>query len=357
MKYFVTILCVFFLIGCKDKSSQPTNTTPYTETRNNESKYQITINGSCSYVGELNSNSIYGFMSDEEAKEGLSKTMKYTGLPANFQIMASDVDNACAVIKTLPNGSMERYIMYSQEFMMAVRDMTKNHWAEISILAHEIGHHLAGHTLIMEKNRPDLELEADKFSGFILYKMGASLADAQIAMKTLSPEEANSSHPGKKARLAAITNGWVSAKEQTGGSSTKIEPDAPPAASLEEVDTQELENEKEVRTVINKWIVSIEDKNIDDFAFYLTSDYTYESADGIKRTYETRVAKLKKIFADNSYINIDYNIASIRLSDNSNAVVSFYQTYQSEKFNDKGYKYLYFRNESGRWKIYKETFF
>lgn len=352
MRYLPIILLGFVFAKCKSKSSDPAIPD---DTKNIESKYQITINGSCSYVGELNSNLVYGFLSDEEAKEGLNKTMKYTGLPANFQIMAADVDNACAVIKTKSNGSMERYIMYSQEFMMAVRDMTKNNWAEVSILAHEIGHHLAGHTLLMEKNRPDLELEADKFSGFILYKMGASLADAQIAMKTFSPDTGNSSHPGKKARLAAITNGWVAAKEQI-GDKTKVHTDAPPA-DLEEVNTEELDNEKDIRSVINSWIVSIENKDIDRFASYITYDYSYESADGIKRTYETRISKLKKIFADNSYITIDYNIASIRLTGNDAAVISFYQTYQSEKFNDKGYKYLYLRRESGSWKIFKEAFF
>ncbi|MEP6847047.1 MAG: hypothetical protein ABI861_13635, partial [Panacibacter sp.] len=80
--------------------------------------------------------------------------------------------------------------------------------------AHEIGHHLSGHTLLQGGSRPDLELEADRFSGYILYKMGATLDDAQIAIKIFSSDNSSSTHPAKKSRLVAITNGWLAAKEQ-----------------------------------------------------------------------------------------------------------------------------------------------
>src|SRR5690606_36946785 len=58
------------------------------------------------------------------------------------------------------------------------------------------------------------ELEADEFSGFVLRKMGASLADAQAAMAVLSDERDSYTHPGRASRLAAINNGWKNANNQ-----------------------------------------------------------------------------------------------------------------------------------------------
>jgi hypothetical protein len=51
-------------------------------------------------------------------------------------------------------------------------------------------------------------LEADEFSGFVLRKMGASLADAQAAMKMLASQTASRTHPAQHDRLASIERGW-----------------------------------------------------------------------------------------------------------------------------------------------------
>ncbi len=217
MRISILILFIVFLYGCNSTTNKTdkANQEKVSSAENTEGgKYSITISGSCSYNSELSTNKLYGFTSDNQAQNALSKIMNYTGLPVNFTLIAADVDNACAVIQQKSSGNMVRYIMYNQQFMMQVEDLTKNHWAETSILAHEIGHHLSGHTLLQGGSRPDLELEADRFSGFILYKIGASLDDAQIAMKIFSSDVGSSTHPAKKSRLVAITNGWLAAKEQ-----------------------------------------------------------------------------------------------------------------------------------------------
>ena len=148
------------------------------------------------------------FSSDQEAKEALRRVMQHTGLAASFEILAYDVPNAAAVIH-----EGKRYILYNQKFMRNVRDMTKDNWGEISILAHEIGHHLNAHTLDNRGSRPAIELEADRFSGFVLNKMGASLNQASAAMEKLVSPQGSSTHPGRDARVAAITNGWIAAEE------------------------------------------------------------------------------------------------------------------------------------------------
>ena len=174
-----------------------------------QESFQITSDNACSYYGENISKNLYSFSSDEQAKTFVARVMEYTGLPQNFDIRAANVPNAAAVIE-----GGKRYILYSQAFMTEIVENTRTDWSATSIMAHEIGHHLAGHTLDNEGSRPIKELEADRFSGHVLFKMGASLDEAKAAMDAAASEGGSSSHPPKSARLAAIHNGWVAAKDQ-----------------------------------------------------------------------------------------------------------------------------------------------
>ena len=151
-------------------------------------------------------------------KQVVAEIMKYTGLPANFVVVEGKVPNAAAVIMQGPDQVPRRVIAYNPAFMGQVIEATKsNNWAPVSIMAHEIGHHLSGHTIVPGGSQPPIELESDKFSGFVLYKMGAPLADAQRAIATLIPEKDGETHPGRRKRLAAIEAGWKEACELQGG--------------------------------------------------------------------------------------------------------------------------------------------
>ncbi|NNF57873.1 MAG: hypothetical protein HKN04_06495, partial [Rhodothermaceae bacterium] len=162
----------------------------------------------CVFDGSTLSEDIYGFDSDDEAQVALNRVMRHAGLEPNFIIRAANVPNAVAAIE----GS-QRLILYNQAFMISVRDLTNTDWSTVSILAHEVGHHLQGHTLMFGGSRPPTELEADKYSGFILQRMGATLDEARAAMQLVADEMGSATHPGREARLAAITNGWVQGRD------------------------------------------------------------------------------------------------------------------------------------------------
>lgn len=149
----------------------------------------------------------------------VAEIMRYTGLPQNFEVMPHpDVPNAAAVILIGADQLPHRVIAYNEAFMADVLKATQgNNWAPISIMAHEIGHHLSGHTLQPGGSQPPSELEADKFSGFMLYKMGAVLTDAEKAMNTLVPETDGPTHPGRSKRVRAIEDGWKQACAQQSG--------------------------------------------------------------------------------------------------------------------------------------------
>lgn len=166
----------------------------------------------CSYYGEAISPQIKLSAASSGAEEVIEKILSVVGLRPNFEIRAANVPNAAAVI--LKN---KRYILYNPKFISQINYASGNNWAGISIIAHEIGHHLNGHTLQKGGSRPDLELEADEFSGFILNKLGADKQDAQAAMAVAASQKSSHTHPAKKDRLVAIADGWNNANGQIAG--------------------------------------------------------------------------------------------------------------------------------------------
>jgi hypothetical protein len=125
------------------------------------------------------------------------------GLRPDFEIKTARVDNLEAVIS-----HRKRYIYYNPGFIDGLNTATGDKWAAIALLAHEIGHHLSGHTLGKSSNRVELEKEADEFAGFILAKLGASLEEAQLVMNYIAKTEQSKTHPARKDRITAIATGW-----------------------------------------------------------------------------------------------------------------------------------------------------
>lgn len=151
-----------------------------------------------------------GFNSEEDAEKIITAVMDVIGLHANFKVKVGRVPNVEADIR-----HRQRYIIYNPKFVSQVNKIAKNKWASIFIIAHEIGHHLNGHTLHGMKTQPLLELEADEFAGFVLYKMGATLEDAQLVMHYIASMDGSKSHPGRIDRLDSIARGWRKASAES----------------------------------------------------------------------------------------------------------------------------------------------
>jgi hypothetical protein len=118
-----------------------------------------------------------------------------------------------------------RYIEYNPNFIQKLKSDAGTNWSVYSVLAHEIGHHLQGHTLTNTGSRPSIELQADEYSGFILAKLGASINDAEVAMQVFGSPQGSPTHPARNQRLAAIKEGWTKGKKLAGqvGDMPKIE--------------------------------------------------------------------------------------------------------------------------------------
>ncbi len=160
--------------------------------------------GCISFFGEpFSAHYVTSFQAQNAIDSMVKDILAHTGLTKNFLIQAANVPNAAAVIQ----GST-RYVLYNPQFINEVNDKSLTAWAAYSVMAHEIGHHLEGHTIQPGGSRPTIELDADRFSGFILAKMGATLSDAKAAMATLASPYRSATHPARDERLAAIEEGW-----------------------------------------------------------------------------------------------------------------------------------------------------
>ncbi len=164
--------------------------------------------GGCGYNTTPSENTITLYYPRPREISQINAILKYSGLSSNFKIYAANIENAIAT-----NIDNKRYILYDPNLLSNTDEHSGSYWSSMSILAHEIGHHLSGHTITNKGSNPHDELEADKFSGFILYKLGASLQQAQAAMQSLGTPYETETHPAKSRRLKAIENGWNEANE------------------------------------------------------------------------------------------------------------------------------------------------
>lgn len=153
-----------------------------------------------------------GFKSNIDADNSLAKILSVVGASKRFIIApCENINNALAVVD---NGI--RYILYDPEFLNSISNNSK-YWGNMSILAHEVGHHINGHTLSNSLSAYEnklQELEADEFSGFVMHKLGATLEQATETIAAIAEDgdDSYSSHPNKERRILAITKGYNNSK-------------------------------------------------------------------------------------------------------------------------------------------------
>jgi hypothetical protein len=139
----------------------------------------------------------------QEVWSVVNDILSVSGLAPNFQVIETeDVGNASAVII-----KEQRYLAFNPVWMNTYKGKPDSRWQLYAVMAHEVGHHLQGHTILAGGSRPPTELEADEYAGFTLAALGASLAQAQALFNTLSTQ-GSATHPPRHQRLDAVQRGW-----------------------------------------------------------------------------------------------------------------------------------------------------
>jgi len=129
-------------------------------------------------------------------------------LGANGRIdiyVAMNEDNASA---TIIEG--QKALIADHHFLNRMDTGAGTKWAAISVLAHEVGHHISGLGRGLQG-----ELDADYWSGYALQKLGAG-RDASIrAIMRYGSEYDTKTHPRKYLRASNIQQGWDDAQRGT----------------------------------------------------------------------------------------------------------------------------------------------
>jgi hypothetical protein len=140
------IILIFILI----KSVQITAQTPLSVPTQNR----------CSYSGTAWEDELYRFDDNAQVETWIKEILTAGNATQNFKIVPTNVENIAAIVD---NG--QRYLLYSLDFIQKAAPIDV-----YGALAHEIGHHVNGHSLTAERRQTE-ESEADFFMGYVLFKL------------------------------------------------------------------------------------------------------------------------------------------------------------------------------------------
>jgi hypothetical protein len=143
---------------------------------------------------------------DEKMAKIVKELVSKTGLDQNFEVRVYAKQNVEA--KAINN---QKFILYNPQFLNKLRETEGLDYAAAEIIAHQIAHHLLGHTSALDKTNRNLELEADRFTGFMMFRVGATLDKAQSGLNSILSKTRPMQIP-REERINALEKGWTEAE-------------------------------------------------------------------------------------------------------------------------------------------------
>ena len=163
------------------------------------------------------------FTQDLDVENLVGQILDKYGFKNRFVVAPCDRTSNCQAIL---DERGRPYILYNPDFLNKVKSLSftsttlpaaEPDWKSLTILAHEIGHHLNFHLISPhpDATQRSMELEADETAGHIMYLLGATLEEAQRVMHDPSvPVQGSMTHPPRAQRLAAIEQGYRQAEQK-----------------------------------------------------------------------------------------------------------------------------------------------
>ena len=140
------------------------------------------------------------------------------GIHQNFDILAGDFALSWGAFATIRNN--KRYIVYDRKVFSWGKG--KASWRDIHIMGHEIGHHVAAHVAVRQSSSHERELEADRFSGVALSRLGARFDHVQSLFR--GNTRGTLTHPAGLKRDAALREGWLHGEKMKARQSLSCNP-------------------------------------------------------------------------------------------------------------------------------------
>ena len=187
----------------------------------------IYFDNGCNYANDDHGGLVTVLTTTDRAEdivaEILAAVPEYAGEERNFVLRVANVANARAAMK---NG--QRYILFNINFLMEFEASSLTRWGAYSLFAHEVAHHVLEHDLASDdlQQRKRWELEADKFSGRVLARLGATRSEALAGIRNFGLSGETETHPAPSAREQAI--GLAYFEEKAAMSSSQLVPEPEP---------------------------------------------------------------------------------------------------------------------------------
>lgn len=138
--------------------------------------------------------------------EVIGQLLAVTNLPMNFSVIETSVPHITAMVLEERDLAPRRVLLISPELLARAKEaLGGKDWALIAAVAHEAGHHLAGHGLANGPGRDADEAEANAFAGLVLARLGAEFADV-VAVAQGHGTEAWAGTPAQPTSDASATD-------------------------------------------------------------------------------------------------------------------------------------------------------
>ncbi|MEM7666334.1 MAG: hypothetical protein AAF250_10810 [Pseudomonadota bacterium] len=141
-----------------------------------------------------------------EAQTALNLICDVAGLERTITLYQADVQRGFAAFATTKRG--RRYIVYDPVAVPFPPGTIS--WDSMWVMAHEVAHHMAGHNFRRDIPEKHEELEGDRIAGGLLYKLGASEAQALSRFSSNRPD--SRTHPSDHKRREETRDGWLLAQ-------------------------------------------------------------------------------------------------------------------------------------------------
>lgn len=148
---------------------------------------------------------------DAEMIETVKNVLQMIGLHNDVTVAIEPGAAGCAYATTVGG---RQFIGVDPECVGPLKTGERYEWRAVGILCHEIGHLLASHTTNQKKATPVEESEADEWSGWAMFRLGATLAQAQTAASSMDVAGSDT-HPARSVRMESVARGWRSASAHT----------------------------------------------------------------------------------------------------------------------------------------------
>ena len=147
---------------------------------------------------------------EREMNAFVQTVIHMTGLHNDVRVVIDPETKSCAYAMTFRG---KQYIGVDPSCVGQLSEGGVYRWSAVGVLTHEIGHLLGGHTTNQTHSQAE-EREADEWAGWAMYRLGATLAQAQTFYQTTSPK-GSKSHPPRATRLASVAQGFENARAGT----------------------------------------------------------------------------------------------------------------------------------------------